>query len=340
MENERFLMIHTKFNDNEGYWYEMDYEYNEQGVLVKEVKRESTGEVTTKSARYDGDKLLELLTESDGSWEKIDYSYNEANILINERMDNSKGEWYEKSWEDSDNCTIEKSGYSDGYSRTVSSTSYPDERKEVELVEDNSGSYKESTGYFNEYNVLVKLESRNRDGEIIAFEEYSFDNAGNPVYQKIIDDGECSEHFYSYDEEGNILSGRNVAADGTVSTTLWEYEEGNCLRETRSSPYDKEIISYSYNSEGLEISACTESWSDYEEKGLEQGDYSKIVVVHNYDSKGRMVKTVRTTSEGESTTEEMSYDEEGNLVGFRSVEADGAVYNYIYTYIEKEVPGN
>lgn len=336
MENERFLMTNTKFSDSHGYWYEIDYQYDRAGHLIRELKEESSGEKTEKRALYEGELLLELVTETENNWDKVFFRYDENGMLVNERQERADGGWYEKSWKDEGETCIELFRDSDGYESTLKVTAYPEQNRELEIFEDSEGKYRETERSFNEHRLTTALKSRDREGKVTNLEQYDFDGSGNLVHQKSADELGRYESFSEYDDEGCILNVKTLAGDGSESLSTWEYQNGLCVEEVRLSSYEKEVTEYIYDEEGREVRQLTESWTDYDEQGMANAEYNSSAIEYSYDSKGEPIKVVRTNSEGEEAVDETEYDDYGNIVAFKSVYFDGTVYNYSYTFEEQE----
>ena len=124
-------------------------------------------------------------------------------------------------------------------------------------------------------------------------EKYQYDEKGRLVYCKESDD---YEYWNTYDEKGNHVTFEHN--DGRKE--LYEYDENNNLIHTKDN---KDY----------------ETWNEYDEKGnqVSHEDSNGNCYEFKYDDRGYQTY-LKFTSSNEITEERRDYDDNGNIVYFKS----------------------
>ncbi|CAM1348361.1 hypothetical protein [Tenacibaculum ascidiaceicola] len=125
---------------------------------------------------------------------------------------------------------------------------------------------------------------------------------------------------YSYDEASNFVKSYDYTEAGNKTTYTLVYNDKNQVTEKKA---DRESIIYTYNNEGLIISAIKK------EEGIETYTYT-----YTYNANNQLEKTVRVTKKDDTTTNtSYTYDVKGNVASLTIGNE-----KYENTYDEKNNP--
>ena len=176
-------------------------------------------------------------------------------------------------------------------------------------------------------------------------ETYTYDEAGNPVLTvTAYSDSEYVETLEcSYDESGNLLTeklsytGGNGGASGISYEVINTYDEdGKLIRNVYRMGGNKTTIdtSYTYNPQGDVILEAAQ-YTVVEGEEAIVGNTTETSYQYTYDHEGRVTKKITETAFSSSTSE-YTYNEQGDLICEKTVNALGTVQTGEFAYVYSE----
>lgn len=201
------------------------YEFNYQGLVVKEYRTQYTDTLVSMYAYDDLGRLITLRKSDAGGFESYHYTYDEKNRILSQeyRRDiNKTGNKLDFDLDKSFIVSIDMFEYQD-----LDSLNY----KKIYL---NAGGkiYKEEFFTYNTDGYLVSTEARFKMGGGLSYIYYSYDENGRLGEKRIEKKGaggSILKWTYTYDSFGNVLS-ENHYKDGVyISEIQLVYEPSSML---------------------------------------------------------------------------------------------------------------
>lgn len=178
---------------------------------------------------------------------------------------------------------------------------------------------------------------------------YVYDEKGNLISEMLEDSvgNKIGSFHYSYDEDGNLIRKNEYIDDILLTYTVYEYDhDGQLIRLTNfgkdsfDNLTEKEVIVYTYNSDGKIISEKQSSSFGNGEITYEYDNYGKLIrkenlwngdainVKYKYDTRDRLIKVYSDNGAVEEYYYSGGYDyPEKKIVSVPTV-----VSTYYYTY--------
>lgn len=236
-----------------------------------------------------------------GGWRSEKNEYNAANKIIKKVITKSNGDWERKEYRYDDNGKlIYEIDRSDSGSWLSTETEYDEYGKKTrEYTLNNTGQFSEKL--FNNKGKCIKEHKLNSAGEYLIETEYDENN--HRIRERINNGSVEQETEYRYitiEKDGCFKSSEKV-----ISQTIKSLDDGSWV-----------IHEYTYNDNILE-----------DTKKSTYSDGEVITAQSFYDDKDRLIKYIRTSSEG-TETGDYSYDEETGAGKCIWTNADGTVETY------------
>lgn len=261
----------------------VEYEYDENDNLVKQVTTNADGDKETIEYIYNGDKITQkTLTLFDGDITVEKYTYN-ANGLI-ETVDINTPQYSsvtKNSYDQSGTLVKAEETFFDGtllveeytYTETTTAikfthTSAEGKVNSREYIFDKNFNCIEKNIAFSKGNTNTEKFTYDEDGRLIKHESSGVLN------------GSCA---YTYDDKGNLAQ-EDFEQDGYIRQTYYEYNADNkWIKKTNKSQNYEEVLIRKYDEQGRLIQ--------------DMPDYSSSVVVYEYDDRGNLISE-KTSYEG------------------------------------------
>ncbi|MFL0266521.1 peptidoglycan-binding protein [Candidatus Clostridium radicumherbarum] len=298
-------LVAKKYSDNSGQQLDnktVSYKYDIMGNPI-----EMKGEEGTTSYQYD--KLNRLQNVSFATGENVKYLYDElgrkSEIIypdgkyVKYNYDGINRLNYVENWKG------EKTYYSyDGAGRRVAAI----------LPNGTKVSY-----IYDAANRLTKLVNSDKNGSPISTYEYTYDNAGNIVGEKLTCKENSYTRTYSYDASNEIIgfTEQEVDEDGTAQVKSYNYsydKDGNRIAVSVKDGDSQNTTSYKYN-EADELVSETKDGDgsikyEYDKNGnrLRKIMPGQKIEYYEYDLENRLLQI--TNPSGEVLT--FGYDSDGN----------------------------
>ena len=263
------------------------FTYDASGAITK-VINDWNGELCTVEYSYDSSyNMVEAINTSDDGTSIYTYKYDSRGNMTEEKYVFYDGSTTTYTWAyDSRNRVTKKTETHNSGSSYVYEYEYDSNGNEIKCT------YSYSSSSYSNSSVTTS----------------TYDSNNNITKKTVTSDTEVTqETVYHYNSKGYLIK---IVETGSSYSRITDYtydENGNVIREKRSSNYSND---YSY-------------WS--------ANDYT-------YDANGNIIKDVYTSSnqEGEDV-EEYTYDAHGNITGYSYMYSDGdsdaAQVEYILVFV-------
>lgn len=201
------------------------YEFNEQGLVVKEFRTQYTDTIVSMYAYDNLGRLITLRKSDSGGFESYHYTYDEKNQILSQeyRRDlNKTGDKLDFSLDKSFIVSIDVFEYQE-----LDSLNY----KKIYL---NAGGkvYKEEFFTYNADGYLIGSEARFKMGGGLTYTYYIYDENGRLGEKRIEKkgaSGSIMQWTYTYDVFGNVLSENYYKDDIYISEIQLVYEPASLL---------------------------------------------------------------------------------------------------------------
>ena len=239
-------IISYLYTDSDGGSYFMEYFYNEKGDMIKEVKKDGSGEIT------------------DGYY--YEYVYDGNGNITNETHSTLDGKYissYETSYDN--NGRIIKTA------RTYD-TGFEGDRKLQQ--------YAEEYFYDNNGNMIMVVYTSESDPDYNAVDKYSYDEKGNKTKQLYLrSDGRTLCYESVYDDNGNHIKITETGYDGTVNVTEYEYnDKGNVVKKTETSSGGSVSVTENFYDDKENLIRFTETENGELVRGFSYGDFVIVLL--------------------------------------------------------------
>ena len=164
--------------------------------------------------------------------------------------------------------------------------------------------------------------------DVVGKAEFFYDDNGNIIEQRVVNNGFLASYFYEYDDNGKRIGAVYSAEDGSTANHVFEYDDkGNTVKETYTD-VDGGVYIY---------------LMEYDEHGnmiRQEGVYGNgestyvLYVEYTYDDNGRVIREVWSYPDGSQETTDHTYDERGNHTSEIYTDEDGEQCGYTFTYDE------
>jgi hypothetical protein len=221
---------------------------------------------------------------------------------------------------------------------TISYTyTYDGARKLIQKIDSTGKAYRRITLSYDDIGNLIQEKEHNNNGIVIRDASYEYDELSRLIESKelnIIYDCK-SGTLYKYDSYNNLVSMKieRSCKDGPVEKTNYKYvynydKKGNIIEKQVG------LIGGSYKTETFKYDNKGNMVQSYEE--LSKDSYKEYTYGYDNDNrKSQIDKKEVYGIEIKQFSEQFKYDNKGNLIEDKYVDADGNVislHTYVYEY--------